>query len=205
MTEDSGSPSTRDAVLAAARDVIAEVGVDELRLKDVSRRAGLTTGAIYAHFESRADLVAAVAIEDLQSFTQSSAAAAEAARSGEMVDFVAVINGFLRPEIVERRRRWVYVLASANFSESVRETAIATLDEVHRALTDVVIRGQQLGQVRADVDPEAVATLMRSSSAGLSVFDIAGARPQDQEFVRALLTDLLIVAPTDGGSSETSD
>lgn len=50
--------STRDRLLDAAVDVFAERGYDGARVQEIARRAGLTTGAIYANFSGKAELLA---------------------------------------------------------------------------------------------------------------------------------------------------
>lgn len=52
--------ATREAILAAATQMMNEVGPGGLRVAEVARAAGMTTGAIYAHFVDRQDLISAV-------------------------------------------------------------------------------------------------------------------------------------------------
>jgi AcrR family transcriptional regulator len=47
---------TRDRLLHAAADAFAERGYDGARVADVAAAAGVTRGAMYAHFGSKADL-----------------------------------------------------------------------------------------------------------------------------------------------------
>lgn len=49
--------STRARLLAAASEVFGEKGYDGTRVQEIARRAGLTTGAIYANFSGKADLL----------------------------------------------------------------------------------------------------------------------------------------------------
>jgi AcrR family transcriptional regulator len=49
--------STRDRLLEAAVDVFVEQGYEGARLQDIARGAGLTTGAIYANFRGKGDLL----------------------------------------------------------------------------------------------------------------------------------------------------
>ncbi len=51
--------STRERLLTAATEVFLEKGFEGTRVAEVARRAGLTTGAIYGNFESKADLLTA--------------------------------------------------------------------------------------------------------------------------------------------------
>jgi AcrR family transcriptional regulator len=49
--------STRDKLLAAATAVFGERGYDGAGVQEIARRAGLTTGAIYANFSGKAQLL----------------------------------------------------------------------------------------------------------------------------------------------------
>ena len=48
---------TRDRLLAAAVEVFVEQGYEGARLQDIARTAGLTTGAIYANFRGKDELL----------------------------------------------------------------------------------------------------------------------------------------------------
>ena len=54
----------RDAVLAAARDVLAERGAEGLSMRAVATRAGVAPNALYSHVANRAALVDAL-LDDL--------------------------------------------------------------------------------------------------------------------------------------------
>jgi AcrR family transcriptional regulator len=54
------SRRTRGALLDAARAMLEEKGFDALSMAAVAERAGVTRRAVYLHFASRADLVAAL-------------------------------------------------------------------------------------------------------------------------------------------------
>ena len=53
------SADTRDRLLQAAADVFAERGYDGTRVVDIAAAAGVSNGALYAHFGSKADLLVA--------------------------------------------------------------------------------------------------------------------------------------------------
>ncbi len=48
---------TRDRLLRAAADVFAERGYDGTRVADIAAAAGVSNGALYAHFSSKAELL----------------------------------------------------------------------------------------------------------------------------------------------------
>jgi AcrR family transcriptional regulator len=67
----------RQALLEAARELINEAGVEALTLREVARRAGVTTGAPYHHFADKSELVAALARQSLEEFDRVASAALE--------------------------------------------------------------------------------------------------------------------------------
>src|SRR5205814_10015529 len=50
---------TRERLIEAAAQVFAEKGYDRAGVQEISRRAGLTTGAIYGRFAGKAELLQA--------------------------------------------------------------------------------------------------------------------------------------------------
>lgn len=62
-----GDPSAR-RVLGAARDAIADQGIQALTMEDVARSAGVGRATIYRKFENRDALVEAVLLEDLRRY-----------------------------------------------------------------------------------------------------------------------------------------
>jgi AcrR family transcriptional regulator len=53
----------RNALLAAARQLVVEAGIDGFGLREVSRRAGVSHTAAYNHFANRSALVEALVVE----------------------------------------------------------------------------------------------------------------------------------------------
>lgn len=66
---------TRSRLLAAATTVFAEKGFHASGVDDVARAAGCSTGALYAHFGSKADLLLAVLEDNIPRWVQGYAAA----------------------------------------------------------------------------------------------------------------------------------
>ncbi|MCA9535010.1 MAG: TetR/AcrR family transcriptional regulator [Myxococcales bacterium] len=61
MTERYHHGDLRDALLAAATDMLAETGPRGLSLREAARRAGVSTGAPYRHFKDKDALLTALA------------------------------------------------------------------------------------------------------------------------------------------------
>src|ERR1700754_2197790 len=50
---------TKEAILAAACEVIADIGFENIRMRMVAERAGVSTAALHYHFDTRENLFAA--------------------------------------------------------------------------------------------------------------------------------------------------
>ena len=56
---------TRQKVLEAARDLFAERGYEPATIRDIAKGAGMSTGAVFANFQDKAELFEAVLTEDM--------------------------------------------------------------------------------------------------------------------------------------------
>ena len=80
-TQEQRSSSTRAALVAAARELFAERGYGDVGTEEIVRRAGVTRGALYHHFDGKRDLLRAVYEQIESEFTERIAAAAPAEAS----------------------------------------------------------------------------------------------------------------------------
>jgi AcrR family transcriptional regulator len=85
----------RAALVDAAIVLIAERGVQGFSLAEASRRVGVTTAAPYRHFADREELLAAVAVRGVQTFTAMAEADAESAATTEQ-RLAAVASAYVR-------------------------------------------------------------------------------------------------------------
>src|SRR5213080_4604301 len=60
LTREQRKQQTRVALVAAARSVVARRGMQAATHEEIATEAGLTIGAIYSNFASKADLMAAL-------------------------------------------------------------------------------------------------------------------------------------------------
>src|SRR5918992_5975624 len=98
--------ATQRALLDAARELFAEVGYHGASAEEIVRRAGVTRGAMYHHFEDKRGLFRAV-VEEIEAEVDEVVleAAREAMRESEdpleawMAGFYASLEVYSRPEV----------------------------------------------------------------------------------------------------------
>jgi AcrR family transcriptional regulator len=87
---------TRRKLTAAARELIAESGVANLRVGEITERADVGRGSFYNHFESKEDVVAAVVRDSLEELATSVVAAVVDSADDAAVGASAADRRFLR-------------------------------------------------------------------------------------------------------------
>ncbi|MGQ2989760.1 MAG: TetR/AcrR family transcriptional regulator [Brevundimonas sp.] len=61
---------TRQKVLDAARDLFAERGYEPATIRDIAKGAGMSTGAVFANFQDKAELFETVLTEDMSQLAE---------------------------------------------------------------------------------------------------------------------------------------
>lgn len=61
---------TRDAALAGARRVVAELGFRKASMVDIAVRSGMAKATLYNHFRTKDDIVAALVLHDVNATVQ---------------------------------------------------------------------------------------------------------------------------------------
>jgi AcrR family transcriptional regulator len=135
----------RDAVIAAAKKLFAEEGLDA-QMPDVAKAAKVGVGTVYRHFPTKDDLIAALAAERFERL-------AERAREGIAAeDPWEGLCGFIRfaGELQADDRGLCEVMGSRQ--EVMNEAALAVgLDDL---CDQLVKRAQRSGDLRRDLDWE---------------------------------------------------
>jgi AcrR family transcriptional regulator len=134
-----------DRVVAAARDVLLEQGLDA-PVDDIARRAGVGVGTVYRRFADRDALVREIVLRSVADML-AGVAAADAED-----DPWAAFSGFVRAAFDLR----LGLLATALFSVMsgpLREDAgfLAQRDDLLAAVDRLLLRAQSAGVVRDDV------------------------------------------------------
>lgn len=134
----------REALLAAAIALIAEVGPTAFTLREVARRAGVSHNAPYRHFRDKEDLVTAVATEGYRELT---VAMQEAARKQARALDRLKYAGLAYIDFALRRPEHFAVMFDAPLSGPPHHESNQAAKEAFSALVGYVKGAQEAGQL----------------------------------------------------------
>ena len=135
------------AILAATRELMAEVGVRDLRMDDVAARAGVGKATIYRRHRSKDELIATAVAALVSEITVPETGSTRADLLALMRAAVDVYSGSVEagvmPSLIDAMHR------NAELTRLVREGFLAGR---RAALCAVLERGVERGDLRADLD-----------------------------------------------------
>lgn len=185
----------REAVIAAALQLLRERGASRLTTREVAARAGVSEGSVFYHFRDRAGLLEAVIEDGLEPLRQVHAGTPQGEVSEVLDGFSAAVEGFLDLALV--------ALLAAQSDSELRISLADYLERndlgPHRGVDELgayLSGAQDEGQVRSDVDARAIAELlvgacfMRASQHQMISESYGSTLPTRQELVAVLVTML---------------
>ena len=195
----------REALLAAAIRLIAEVGPTAFTLREVARRAGVSHNAPYRHFRDRDDLMAAVAAQGFGELTQAMAEAA-AAETDPLKRLKRAGLGYVTFAL--RRPEHFTVMFDAPISERNHPDSAAAGKQAFGALLGFVKSSQDSGRLPAG-DSHQMALLAWTMVHGIAKLAITGRLPfrsnsQVLKFAEFVIDQSLPVHPGSSSSPSTS-
>ena len=178
----------RGLLLAAAKDVFAERGVDA-PLDDIARRAGVGNATMYRHFPTRSDLIVAVYADEV---TDLCACGDELAAT---LDPREALFRWLAEFIAHVTTKKELALAIVDDRSDARSTLFGQWHAaMHAATASLLTRAQQASAVRADLDVPDLLALANGIA-------LSGAAPNRLDRLLALIREGVEIRPTDQASS----
>ncbi|RZJ45223.1 MAG: TetR/AcrR family transcriptional regulator, partial [Brevundimonas sp.] len=150
---------TRQKVLDAARSLFAERGYEPATIRDIAKGAGMSTGAVFANFQDKAELFEAVLAEDMARLAESlnAAVAAESTLRGRLL---AALTAAYHAQL-EHLPLVQAVVARSWFQPVAAEMrSRAALRPVTGVISEVIQTGVREGELRQDVDVRLLSELV---------------------------------------------
>ncbi|MEU9476098.1 TetR family transcriptional regulator C-terminal domain-containing protein [Streptomyces sp. NPDC048191] len=168
MTTKVRTADTRERILTAACEVIADIGFEKIRMRMVAERAGVSTALLHYHFDTREKLFT-------EAMTHSFAhTALDVERDAETAPAAVVLARILRsllptdPELHQDWRLWQELWARALRDETTRAFAVDLYAQLHAWVADAVRRGIASGEF-TPTDVDDLSTLILSLSDGYGI------------------------------------
>ncbi len=184
--------SRRDEILESAAQVIADRGIKNATVRDIGEAAGILSGSLYYHFDSKEQIV----LELLKPSTDANyerAVAICAEHRG-----IAAVSLMIRNAVLSTAANPVRSIILRNEERAFSEVALlAPIAEYRRNLFQlwrgVVKDAKEMGELRSNCDPDIVVLAMVDTTLGASRW-FSGRRPRDPDAV----ADELIAMHLDG-------
>lgn len=175
----------RAAIVAAAERCFTMCGYDRTTIREVAREAGLSTGALYTYFPTKAALLEAVC--ESQARREITALREALARTPTSDDrfaagLAAVLGTFLSedPELTRQRERANLLFwYEASRIDDARATTRRVIDVWRETVLALLREEEAAGRLRPGLDLPAVATLLIALVPGLQILDLLGGGRRD--------------------------
>jgi AcrR family transcriptional regulator len=146
----AAAAETREAILAAACKVIADVGFENIRMRMVAVAAGVSTAALHYHFDTRENLFA----EALRySFERTGADVYEArgASDSATARLARIVSASLpvTPSLKQEWSMWQELWCRANRDADSRTLAVELYRQHHRWIQETIADGIATGEFAA--------------------------------------------------------
>jgi len=162
------SAETRERLFRAALDLFAKKGFAKTTVEDITEAADVGKGTFFNYFPSKDHIL--LAFGEMQ-LAKLESAIAEARAGGEpMPDFLRSLGVRMTQEPI-RNPGIIRTLLQAYLSTSAVREAMADLQKrVHTLHTEIILLGQERGEIRRDLPAAEMAHVFRQTIFGTLLF-----------------------------------
>lgn len=155
--------ATRERILQAAKQLFAEHGYEAATMQKIAQASGLSTGNVFVHFPSKADVLATLMHEDIAALDQ--LIAKQVPRRGTVRNRLLKVFGVFLDYVVPTERLLRTLVAySWSWDEHWEARFEGSIAIRKKQIQTILEDGIRSGEIRADADVEAV---------GICIFGIA--------------------------------
>jgi AcrR family transcriptional regulator len=196
----------RDGLKETAIDCFARFGYQGTSIDRIAREAGVTKGAIYYHYKDKDDLLAAAVADRIAEFEDRVQRAVEGCGAEESLRRVVAV-AVAHAASDDRPRFAIKLMVEAIDTHEILRDSMRRMMQRYRAFVRNIIRkGQESGDFRADADAERLAATLTSTVIGAETqFYLDPERFRLEEtldvFINQLCRDLSTAEASTGPSS----
>jgi AcrR family transcriptional regulator len=169
-----------DAIVAAARELAAEAGMNAVQIAPVAERAGIAAGTVYRYFPSKTDLVGALVTAVSEREIGAIRSAADAA-PGPLSALAAAVTTFAARALRQRQLAWALIAEAVDADiERTRLPYRRALAAEFEARLKAAIVGRHLpGQDAAVAAPALVGALLEGLAGPLAAASSSEAKTRE--------------------------
>ncbi len=158
-------PKARTRLLAAARDVFLERGLDRAKVEDITHAAGLSKGAFYLHFRTKDDAfkeILAGALAELGQILHDVEASRE---QGADVELESMIEGWLDRDVeifecIWKHRAIMRLVLDGGGSPDYQHLIEVFAEGAEHTTERLIRSGVEQGYYRPEIDPRQAAAFV---------------------------------------------
>ena len=145
---------TRERLLDAAARTFELKGYEGATVAQIAKEAGVSSGAIYAHYSTKAELL----VDALRAHRERATAALfTPGRRSNVADLLVALGVRLGTRDPEATALLAEALLASRRDAELAQVLAAALGEREELMATLVTRGQTAGELTGDVSPEAAA------------------------------------------------
>jgi len=200
--------ATRDSLLQAATELVAEVGYHQATTRLIAERAGVAEGSIYRHFPDKRALFTAAILDRQQGVTQWMSQLPSRAGSAPVLDILTetftqlskLRESIIPLEIALAAEPELHrTVTAANLTEAVQD-----LGGPPHLLARYLQAEQDLDRIDPGLDPTRTAVVLLASLFGVQTSPLAQPGGLDAKAIRELVQIFLTgISPPAGGRSDS--
>ena len=184
--------ATRERILTCAGRLLAEQGFERASIRTIAKASGITAGAVYKHFESKADLLFEVvkrALHAIPLFVQ------DGDGGGDATTLPHLAAAYTGPELKMLRQLSIEVHMASTVDGKVNRVLSRSDELAMRRISEDVACAQRAGTLDPKLDPDFVARAFSVFIMGLTHMDTLLPRQVGdsswREFVRDRVAKLI--------------
>lgn len=143
----------RDDILLAAAEVFVERGFDAATTREIGERAGLLSGSLYHHFETKEEMLFAL-VRDVYSGILASLGSVHAGPGSGADRLRLLVEIHVRHLIGNLARTTLSLHEFRSLTEEHRAVIVDAEARYAAAVTDLIEEGRADGSIRPDADPK---------------------------------------------------
>jgi AcrR family transcriptional regulator len=160
---------TRDDLLRAAAKVFSQSGYAGATISQIATAAGLSSGAIYAHYEGKAELFSAVLRAHVQ---RDLARHLHDDRPFDIGDLITEAGANLDRRPAAERTLLIEAIMTAKHDPKTRKALSAWFGDQHEFFATSLATAQREGQIASSFAPMAAARFLTTVMLGSLVLDV---------------------------------